>query len=79
METIHPFLDEAIGEYALGAHNIFYIGVWFVANAFCKDAANPRKLSFRMQLLPCLPVPTDKLFHSFAVNKALFFCYVNLS
>lgn len=46
METIHPFLDEAIGEYALGAHNIFYIGVWFVANACCKDAANPRKLSF---------------------------------
>jgi hypothetical protein len=29
LETIHPLLDNAIAEYSLGAHDIFFMGVWF--------------------------------------------------
>ena len=29
MESIHPLLDDAIAEYKLGAHDIFFMGVWF--------------------------------------------------
>jgi fructose-1,6-bisphosphatase len=29
LEILHPLLDEAIAEYKLGAHDIFYMGAWF--------------------------------------------------
>jgi hypothetical protein len=29
LEAIHPLLDDAIGEHGLGAHDIFFMGVWF--------------------------------------------------
>ncbi len=29
LESIHPVLDEAIAGYSLGAHDIFFMGVWF--------------------------------------------------
>jgi hypothetical protein len=29
LELIHPLLDNAIADYKLGAHDIFYMGVWF--------------------------------------------------
>lgn len=39
LEKIHPALDQGIGDYALGAHEIFYIGVYLGAILFWKRTA----------------------------------------